>query len=179
MRAIAVLSLAAGLALSAAPARAQEVAAPAGERVNTLIIYGQDVCPEAPEGEITVCARKSEEERYRIPAPLRESPAARSESWSQRVLAYERVGRTGTNSCSAVGPGGVNGCTQKLIDDAYAEKRAATDVQFSKMIDSERQKRLSNVDAESAATQARVEQAEKDYAARENAKAEPEVAPKP
>lgn len=176
MRPIAVLSLAAslaaGFAVSALPARAQEVAAPAGEKVNTLIIYGNDPCPESKEDEITVCARKSEEERFRIPAPLRETPSSKSESWSQRVLAYETVGATGINSCSPVGPGGVNGCTQKLIDAAYAEKKAGTDVQFARMLAEERAKRAATVDASAAATQARVEQAEKAYDARLRAEAE-------
>lgn len=173
MRPIAVLSLAAFLAAGVAiPARAQEVAAPAGEKVNTLIIYGDDPCPESKEGEITVCARKSEEERFRIPPPLRESPSSKSEAWSQRVLAYETVGATGTNSCSPVGPGGVNGCTQKLIDAAYAEKKAGTDVQFAKMLAEERAKRAAKIDAQAAATQARVEAAEQAYEARQRAASE-------
>lgn len=169
MRRIAALALA-GMAFAAAPALAQNApAAPNGEKVNTLIIYGDDPCPQSKEGEITVCARKAESERYRIPEPLRQTPSAKSEAWNDRVLAYETVGATGTNSCSAVGPGGSTGCLQKLINNAYAEKRNASDVQFSKMIDAERAKRLSTIDADAAATQARVEQAEKDYQARQNA----------
>ena len=73
-------------------------------------------------------------------------------------------------TCNApVGPGGATGCLQKLINTAYAEKKAASDVQFSKMIEAERQKRLSTMDADAAATQARVEQAEQDYDARQRA----------
>jgi len=152
MRATTLITLAAALG-SAVPAFAQDAPAAGGERVNTIIVYGNDPCPASQGDEITVCARKAEGERYRIPSLLRETPSTRSESWNQRVLAYETVGRAGTNSCSPVGPGGVNGCTQKLIA-------------------AERAKRAATVDAESAATQSRVEQAEKDYAARETAREE-------
>ena len=95
------------------------------------------------------------------------------------MLAYETVGAEGIRSCSPVGPGGVLGCTQKLIDAAYAEKTAATDVNFAKMIEEERAKRAATVDAEAAATQARVEQAEKDYDARQRAAHDPAAAPPP
>lgn len=174
MRAFTFLSLAvAGLALTGGSAFAQDLAAPEGERVNTVIVYGDDPCPVSSGNEITVCARKSEGERYRIPAPLRETPSATSEAWNQKVLAYETVGRTGTNSCSPVGSGGALGCTQKLIDAAYAEKRGASDVQFSQMIDAERARRAATVDAEAAETQARVEQAEQDYEARQRARQDP------
>jgi hypothetical protein len=171
MRATTLITLAAALG-SAVPAFAQDAPAAGGERVNTIIVYGNDPCPASQGDEITVCARKAEGERYRIPSLLRETPSTRSESWNQRVLAYETVGRAGTNSCSPVGPGGVNGCTQKLIDTAYAEKKQETDVGFSDLIAAERAKRAATVDAESAATQSRVEQAEKDYAARETAREE-------
>jgi len=168
--ATAPLALAAALAT---PATAQDQpAAPGGERVNTIIIYGDDACPPSEGDEITVCARKPEAERYRIPAPLREQPTTRSEAWNEKVLAYETVGRTGTNSCSPVGPGGSLGCTQKLIDRAFAERRQETDVGFAKLIEAERARRAVTVDASAAAAQAQVEQAEKDYAARERARQE-------
>ena len=167
MRAFAFLPLAA-MAI-AVPAAAQDAPASGGEKVNTVIVYGDDPCPQSQGDEITVCARKAEAERYRIPAPLREVPSARSEAWNERVLAYETVGRTGINSCSPVGPGGSLGCTQKLIDAAYAEKRGSGDVQFSRMIEEERAKRAAIVDEEAAATQARVEQAEREYEARQRA----------
>lgn len=178
MRRFATLLLAgfaSGAAFAAQPAPAP--AASGGERVNTIIVYGDDPCPASKGDEITVCARKAEAERYRIPAPLRETPSSKAEAWNERVLAYETVGRTGTNSCSPVGPGGVNGCTQKLIDAAYAEKRAASDVNFAKMIADERAKRAATVDADAAATQARVEAAEKDYEARQRAAQDPGAAP--
>ena len=172
MRRLAILAATAAFA-AALPAQAQEVAAPSGEKVNTLIVYGDDPCPQAGEGEITVCARKAESERYRIPPTLRETPSSKSEAWGQKVLAYETVGSTGTKSCSPVGPGGSLGCTQKLIDAAYAEKREGTDVQFAKMLEEERAKRAATVDADAAAAQARVEQAEREYEARQRAAGDP------
>lgn len=173
MRAIALI-VSAPLALLAVtqPAAAQDLTDPGGERVNTIIIYGDDPCPQANGDEITVCARKPEAERYRIPAPLREQQSTRSEAWNEKVLAYETVGRTGTNSCSPVGPGGSLGCTQKLIDRAYAEKQQETDVGFAKLLEEERARRAATVDASAAATQARVEQAEREYEARERARQE-------
>ena len=143
--------------LGATPAMAQD----AGEKVNQIIVFGDDPCPVAAEGEITVCARKDESERFRIPEPLRETPSVRNDAWSNRVVAYETVGAAGTLSCSPVGAGGSTGCTQKLIDAAFAEKRGASDVRFSQLIQEEREKRLATIDAEAADTQKRVEEIEK------------------
>lgn len=140
---------------------------PSGEKVNQLIVYGDDPCPKSEGSTITVCARKEEEERFRIPKPLRDNPnAIVNQAWSQKVRAYETVGNFGTNSCSAVGAGGATGCLSKLIDKAYAEKRNSSDVQFGKLIEEERAKRLETIDADAAAEQARVEQIEKEYEAR-------------
>lgn len=179
MRRFAKLAFAAPLLALAVPVVAADPAPPpaAGERINTIIVYGEDPCPPSQGDEITVCARKAEAERFRIPAPLRETPSTKSEAWNQRVLAYETVGRDGINSCSPVGPGGVLGCTQRLIDAAYAEKKGATDVNFARMIEEERAKRAAGVDADAAATQARVEQAERDYEARQRAAQDPASAP--
>lgn len=157
----------ASLALLGAPtASAQE----AGEKVNQLIVYGDDPCPVSQGDEITVCARKSESERFRIPAPLRESGnLQKNEAWNNKVLAYETVGRTGTQSCSPVGAGGWTGCSNKLIANAYAEKRESSDVRFGELIQAEREKRLSTIDKEASETQSRVEQAEREYEARQRA----------
>jgi len=140
---------------------------PSGERVNQLIVYGNDPCPKSEGSTITVCARKEEEERFRIPKPFRDNPnAAANQAWTERVKAYETVGSFGTNSCSAVGAGGATGCLGKLIDRAYAEKKNGPDVQFGRMIEEEREKRLGTIDADAAAEQARVEQIEREYEAR-------------
>lgn len=160
----ATAAFAAGLMLMAVPAAAQdEPAAPDGEKVNQLIIYGDDPCPASSEGEITVCARKPEQERYRIPEALRGVDSPTAQAWTNKVEAYETVGAFGTLSCSPVGAGGSLGCTQKLIDKAYAEKKTGSDVKFGELISAERQKRLSTIDGKAAADQKRVEEAEQAY----------------
>lgn len=151
----------AGIAASQ-PVMAQD--ATSGEKVNQLIIYGDDPCPASNAGEITVCARKDESERFRIPAPLRDNPnAAANQGWTERVRAYETVGAAGVNSCSPVGSGGASGCVSRLINAAYAEKKQSSDVQFGRLIEEERAKRLQTIDADTAAEQARVEVLEKQY----------------
>jgi len=132
-----------------------------------LIIYGTDVCPASSGNEITVCARKDEGERYRIPEDLRDNPNQTSnQAWTDRVKAYETVGATGTNSCSPVGLTGATGCLGKLINNAYAEKKSSSSVRFGKLIETERAKRLESVDTDAAAEQARVEAIEKQYDAK-------------
>lgn len=168
------------LGLSAfAPLPALAQAAP-GEKVNQLIVYGDDPCPESVDGAITVCARKDESERFRIPPPLRDNPnAAVNQSWTDRVKAYETVGAAGAYSCSPVGSAGASGCMAKLINQAYAEKKQSTDVQMGKLIEAEREKRLKSIDADAAAEQARVEQLEKEYDARIARERAAEASPSP
>ena len=162
---LAAAALASVFWLSATPAAAQS----ADDKVNMIIVYGDDKCP-APKGdEITVCARKEERERYRIPEPLRGAQSPQNDAWNNKVLAYETVGKTGTHSSSPVGAGGSLGCTQQLINRAYAEKGQDPSIRFGELIAAEREKRLSTIDAEAAETQARVEQAEREHEARKNA----------
>lgn len=106
--------------LPSAPAAAQS-----STRVNEIIVYGTDPCPRSTDDEIVVCARKPESERYRIPERLREGGSLQSrQAWAARARSFETVGRTGINSCSAVGPGGWTGCTDQLIKEAFTERRA-------------------------------------------------------
>ena len=146
----------------AAPASAQS----AGEKVNQLIIYGDDACPPSVGDEIIVCARKDEGERFRIPAPLRENFSPANESWTNKVLAYETVGAAGTQSCSPTGAGGWTGCAARLIDAAYAEKKIDPQIRFNELIAAERARRLATVEGDAAAEQARVEVIEREYDAR-------------
>ena len=46
-----------GAGLLAVPAQAQDQP---GDRVNQLVIYGDDPCPPSTDNEIVVCARKDE-----------------------------------------------------------------------------------------------------------------------
>lgn len=168
---IAFAAIAAGAVLAfAAPASAQDADdAGGGEKVNQVIVFGEDPCPQSSGDEITVCARKDEAERYRIPEVLRGSESPQNDAWNNKVLAYETVGKTGIQSCSPVGAGGSLGCTQKLIDAAYAEKAQGSDVKFGQLIAEERARRLATIDAEAEATQKRVEELERQYEERQRA----------
>jgi hypothetical protein len=116
----AATALAAGL-LFAVPATGQK------SSVSEIIVYGTDPCPRSTDDEVVVCARKPESERYRIPEKLRQGGSLQSrESWARRAMAIETYGKTGINSCSPVGPAGFTGCTQKLINEAFEERRAQT-----------------------------------------------------
>lgn len=169
MRAITLLAAPLALAgLYAGPALAQDAPEP---RVNALIVYGDDKCPESTDDTITVCARKSEGERFRIPENLREHFSPQNEAWNNKVLAYETVTKTGTQSCSAVGAGGWTGCSGKLINDAYAEKKLDPNIKFAELVAAERAKRLSTIDQDASETQARVEVLEQQTEDRQKADA--------
>ena len=164
--------IAAGFAMSTmiawtAPAAAQDK----DYRVNQLIIYGDDQCPQSTSDEITVCARTPEGERFRIPEDLRMSSDPSNKAWTERVMAYETVGATGINSCSPVGMGGELGCTQKLLAATRGEQKESGAARFGELISKAREERLSTVDQDAAEEQARVEQAEKEYTERKAAEA--------
>lgn len=168
--------------LLAAPVPAFAASEPGHEKMNMVIVYGEDPCPKSQGDEITVCARKDEGERFRIPPTLRDSSAPSNEAWTNRVTRYEMVGASGTSSCSPSGAGGWTGCSGQFINNAYAEKKGATDVHFSEMIAAERAKREAAVDSEAKEQQAQVEQVEKEQAARKaaaEAKAAEASAPPP
>lgn len=158
------------IGMMAAPALAQDKA---GDRVNQLVIYGDDPCPVSSDEEIVVCARKDEGERYRIPETLRGGSLgeAKNQAWSERVRSYEYVGKSGTSSCSPTGAGGFTGCTQALLSQAYAEKGIDDTVNWGQLIEEERQNRLSRIDAESDAVEERLLEIEAQREAR-NAAAE-------
>lgn len=162
--AVSALGLSAGLAV---PAAAQSES----EKVNQVIVYGDDPCPQSESGDIVICARKDEQERYRIPEDLRTTGSPQNIAWANKVSAYETVGAFGVMSCSPVGSGGASGCQQQLIDAAYAEKRGDSSVRFGELIQKEREKRLATIDEKAAADQARVEEAEKAYIERQEREA--------
>lgn len=163
------LLIAAPLLFAAAPALAQDAPEP---KINQLIVYGNDECPVSADDTITVCARKAEAERFRIPQILRQSSSPQNEAWNNKVLAYERVGKTGTMSCSPTGAGGWTGCSSKLIEAAYAEKQSDESIRFGQLIAEERAKRLSTIDKDAAKTQSDVEKLEDQMEARQKAEAE-------
>ncbi len=91
-----------------------------------LTVYGEERCPVArDEEEIVVCARRPEEERYRVPPALRERRDRPAEiSWASQNETLEEDARTQRpDSCSVVGSGGQSGCTGSLIRQWLAERR--------------------------------------------------------
>ncbi|TMJ15403.1 MAG: hypothetical protein E6G94_07250 [Alphaproteobacteria bacterium] len=127
-KAAVLLAAAAALApISAQTSSAQsqssaEADASAQEKISRLVVYGNDPCPHA-EDQIVVCARRPESERYRIPKALRDTDteAGDSTSWGMRAQSLEYAGRTGTQSCSPVGPGGFTGCWDQMMRVAHTE----------------------------------------------------------
>ena len=160
-RLITIAAAFTALATVSGPAAAQDQGPE--DKVNTLVVYGDDACPTSSGGEIVVCARMDESERYRIPQALRESSDPANESWVSRVKSFETVGDFGPLSCSTAGAGSELGCTAKFIEAAYQERAQGPDVRFSELIAAARAERLSTIDAEAAETQARVEELERQY----------------
>lgn len=93
-------------------------------RESSVIVYGDDPCPRADGEEVVVCARRPEEERFRIPRPIRERQPTET-AWASRVEGMEEASRPmRPGSCSVVGSFGQSGCTQALIRQWYADRRA-------------------------------------------------------
>ena len=150
MKTLFAAALLAGAVLAAAPAAAAPK--PGEEKVNQLVVYGNDPCPKSSEDTITVCARKPERERYRIPERLRDDPNARdNQSWANNAQALEYVGRSGIGSCSTAGPGGWTGCFSDMVRAARAERATSDEVNWNKLIEEARRERLSKIDAASRA----------------------------
>jgi len=165
----------AGSAL-ALPAAAQE-AATEGEKINQVIIYGDDKCEQSSPDEIVVCNRLPEAERYRVPQMFRGGSVLdpRNQAWANKVVALERVGRFGTDSCSPTGLGGFTGCTQALVAGAKAEQQAADKTDWQAMIADERAKRIAGIDAAAENVEAAVVAEEKALEERQRRAAELEA----
>ncbi len=162
MKAIMIAGAAAlGVAmLAAAPAAAQERG---GEKINMVIAFSEQECPEARDQEVVICEILVEEERYRIPSNLRFSDSPQNTAWARRVDKIRYVGEFGAMSCSPAGLGGFTGCTQQFVDAWGKDKSEAEQVRFGQLIEKARQQRLSEIDENAAAEQARVEMIEREY----------------
>ena len=118
IRFAALLGLVTALPLFA-PAAAETPA-----RQSTLVVYGNDPCPTSgADNDVVVCARRPEEERYRIPRRIRERQPTET-SWASRAEGLDEENRQmRPNSCSVVGSNGFTGCTSAMIRQWYAERR--------------------------------------------------------
>lgn len=152
--ALAVLAVA-----TASPAAAQS----ANEKVNMVIAYDESECPVAQPGEVVVCEILVQEDRYRIPSNLRYSDSPANKSLARQVDQIKYVGDFGAMSCEPAGAGGFTGCNQKFVEAWAKDKSEAEGVRFGRLIEQARQERLSNIDAEAAAEQERVEMIEREY----------------
>lgn len=115
------MKLVLAFALSIVPLAAS---APAAAQQRTLTIFGDDKCPMD-----TICVVAPETERYRIPKPFRETAKSpESTSWAVRSQATLAEGKSGTDSCSTVGPGGWTGCFMKQMQEAYSEKTSEPEI---------------------------------------------------
>ena len=124
------------------------------EKINQVLVYGDQPCPPTKPDEIQVCVRF--DDPYRLPKALRIDPKdPQSQAWANKVKSIEYVGRTGTQSCTPVGGGGFTGCFKQIVDKAYAEK-AEADSTWANLVAAERAKRLAKIDAESEEIEARV-----------------------
>lgn len=154
------LALAAAALAFTTPLAAQDAA---GDKVRMVIVYGDDAAPTPQGDEIVVVARMPEADRFRIPEGLRYSENPANDAWINRVERLEFVGASGTLSCSATGIGGSTGCTQEMIRNAYADKKASPSVRFGQLIAAARAERLATIDDASVEEQARVEAIEREY----------------
>lgn len=145
--------------LAAGPALAQ-VQGPSDQKVNQVLVYGDQPCPKPVADEIIVCVR-SPDDPYRLPKSMRNGPPSpQNEAWARQVKAIEYVGKSGIQSCSPTGAGGFTGCMKQMIDKAYAER--VGDGTWTALVEAERAKRLGNLDAESEAIEARAKLEEED-----------------
>lgn len=116
MRWLVAMALAAAPLSLAVPAAAQD----GTYRARTVVVFGNDECPKADNpDEIIICARRPEEERYRIPKDIREqekAAIARKDdvAANRAALASGQQSASGIGSCSAAGAGGMIGCTKGL-----------------------------------------------------------------
>jgi hypothetical protein len=95
------------------------------ERISFLVAFGEEKCREPVGDEIVVCANVPENERYRIPVALRKKERVVTDrSWSSAVETLDSFAADlRPNSCSVNGSGGFTGCTQKLLQQWFAERR--------------------------------------------------------
>jgi hypothetical protein len=107
-----------GLAILPTPAAAQQ-----GNQ-SEVVVYGNDPCPRQTESNIVVCVHRPEQERYRLPKSQQlQGTRQERQSWASKSRSLSRVGATGIDSCSAVGPAGYTGCLTQQIRESKQESQ--------------------------------------------------------
>jgi hypothetical protein len=125
-------ALALPIAARAAPPAGPQKPVDNDARTISIVVYGNDPCPQGKDDEIVVCAREPESERYRIPKRFRgkKAEAAPGTSWSAKTRSIDDASRTAAglpNSCSAVGSGGQTGCFSQFMAQAARERQQQQD----------------------------------------------------
>src|SRR3546814_13032517 len=92
-----------------------------------MVIYGEDPCPEGKDGEIVVCSRQPERDRYRLPKTFRKTDGQVEKSWSGQASAASDAGNAGIGSCSPVGAGGATGCNPQIMRTATQRRKQDRD----------------------------------------------------
>lgn len=116
--------------LASSSALSQDTAVPdpaeIPERISFLVAFGSETCRDPVGDEIVVCANVPENERYRIPLALRKKERVVTDrSWSSAVETLDSFAADlRPNSCSVNGSNGFTGCTQKMLQQWFAERRA-------------------------------------------------------
>jgi hypothetical protein len=84
-----------------------------------LVLYGNEQCPTDKDGnEIVVCSRQDAAEQFRIPKDLRNFKVTpQNQSWALRAQGTLDTGASGIGSCSAIGPGGSLGCSNRQFSE--------------------------------------------------------------
>lgn len=116
---VAVAALFAGFAPASA---AQDQSQTVGQKISEIIVFGNDPCPRSTDDEVVVCSRVPESYRYRMPEAYRPGGTYQQrQAWANKAKVLERVGRSGIQSCSPVGPAGYTGCLDQMISSAREE----------------------------------------------------------
>ena len=144
---------AAAIFATAAPAQQGPTREEGTEKINQILVYGDQPCPVSKDDEIVVSARIPDE--FRIPEGLRGDPnAPQNQAWGARAETLEYQGRSGIGSCSPSGSGGATGCFNQLVRQARAER--AQGLNWVGMVEDKRQERLGEIDEKSDVIEARV-----------------------
>lgn len=101
---------------ASAPDAADRPSAMETYRRKVVTVYGNDPCPAAQSpDEVIVCARRPEEERYRL-RTVEQQPGARTEQGGLgRVHGADSTRLAGgSGTCTTVGPNGPMGCTRGI-----------------------------------------------------------------
>lgn len=98
-------------------------------RQRLVTVFGNETCPKpTSQDEIVVCARLPDSELYRIPERLRQADNKRVSPFqaNRALLLGDASGGAGGSigSCSAVGSGGMIGCSNRQVD-AWARDRSS------------------------------------------------------